>query len=55
MSNGNGSNPILAFAVGALLVAVCGLGYLAYTDQPPFGPDEASVTIELPDVSVDEG
>ncbi|MEC9434068.1 MAG: hypothetical protein VYD87_14285 [Pseudomonadota bacterium] len=53
-NNGNGSNSVLAFVVGGLLVAVAGLGYMAYTGQAPFGSDEPSVTIKLPDVDVNK-
>ena len=54
-TNGKGASPLLTFVIGALVVAVAGLGYLAYMEQPPFGSDEPSVTIKLPDVDVDKG
>ena len=53
--NRNGTNPLLAFIVGALLVVAVGGGILAYTGDLPFagkGDDQAAVTIKLPDVDV---
>lgn len=55
MSNENGSNSFMAFIVGGLLVAVGVLGYFAYTGDAPFAEDEASITIEMPEVDVDPG
>ncbi|MDF2234057.1 hypothetical protein P2H44_15965 [Albimonas sp. CAU 1670] len=52
--NRNGTNPLLAFIVGALLVVAVGGGILAYTGNLPTGAgdDGTSVTVKLPDVDV---
>lgn len=54
--NGNSANPILSFLLGAAIVAAVAFGALAYTGNLPWSQqdDGPSVTIELPDVSVDK-
>ena len=54
--NRNGTNPLLAFIVGGLLVVAVGGGILAYTGNLPFGAQDEgpSVTLKLPDVDVEK-
>nr|WP_325252069.1 hypothetical protein [Amylibacter sp.] len=48
MSEESRSNPALAFIVGALVVAVAGLGWYVYSGG---GGDKADIEITLPDVN----
>ncbi|MGB0498511.1 MAG: hypothetical protein ACPGID_09240 [Rubricella sp.] len=47
----NGANTTLSFIAGALAVAVIGMGAYIYTDG--FGEEDASVTIELPQIQAE--
>jgi hypothetical protein len=49
MAGNRNPNSMLAFLAGAMLVLAIGIGVLGYTDNLPFGEDEAAVEINLPD------